>query len=211
MTFREDLLDGCRIAFAGGDGAAIVAELRRLGAWVDSLGKPATLHDEGSAAALHGEGSAAALDDEDAAAAWIAERLPLNGLVFDAGTVFAAGGEAGLRLALEQAWIAARAVATGALIGSERGGRLVFIAPRSDAGTYAHAARAALENLVRTLSVEWARFGVTAVAIAPGSQTTGEELGKLLCFLLSDAGGYYTGCRFELGAVADARNFISAS
>lgn len=202
MTFREDLLHGCRIAFAGGDGAAIVAELRRLGAWVDSLGDPATLRGEDTATGLH---------DEDAAAAWVADRLPLDGLVFDAGTVFADGGEAGLRVALEQTWIAARAVATGALIGSEGGGRLVFVAPRPDAGRHAQAARAALENLVRTLSVEWARFGVTSVAIAPGSPTTDEDLATLLCFLLSEAGGYYTGCRFELGAVANVRNFIAAS
>ncbi|MBV9807120.1 MAG: hypothetical protein JO286_08060, partial [Solirubrobacterales bacterium] len=47
-------------------------------------------------------------------------------------------------------------------------GKVLLIAPRSRAGSFAAAARAALENLARTLSVEWARYGATAVAVAPG-------------------------------------------
>jgi hypothetical protein len=48
--------------------------------------------------------------------------------------------------------------------------------------------------------VEWARYGVTAVALTPGVRTTGAELADVAGFLLSPAGGYYSGCRFELGA-----------
>ena len=66
---------------------------------------------------------------------------------------------------------------------------------------YARAARAALENLARTLSVEWARHEITAVALWPGQHTTDAEVAELACFLLSPAGGYFSGCRFELGAV----------
>jgi NAD(P)-dependent dehydrogenase (short-subunit alcohol dehydrogenase family) len=54
------------------------------------------------------------------------------------------------------------------MIESHIPGRLLFLAPAPDAGPHAPAARAALENLARTLSVEWARFGITAVAITPG-------------------------------------------
>ena len=141
---------------------------------------------------------------EDAAAAWVAERLPLHALVFDADASFGRGGEGGLLVALELAWVSARAVATGALIPAAGAGKLLFVAPRPDAGAHAGAARSALENLARTLSVEWARYEITAVAICPGPRTTDEEIATLVCFLLSEAGGYFTGCRFDLGEVAGA-------
>jgi NAD(P)-dependent dehydrogenase (short-subunit alcohol dehydrogenase family) len=102
---------------------------------------------------------------------------------------------------MEQAWRAVRAVATGALIEAETAGRVLLVAPRPAAGPHALAARAALENLARTLSVEWARHGITAVALWPGQHTTDAELAELACFLISPAGGYFSGCRFELGAV----------
>jgi NAD(P)-dependent dehydrogenase (short-subunit alcohol dehydrogenase family) len=127
--------------------------------------------------------------------------VPLHALVFDAGASFGSGGEAGLRAALELAWLSARAVATGALIEADGPGKLVFVAPRPDAGPHAQAARAALENLARTLSVEWARFTVTAVTIAPGPATTEHELAQLVGFLVSDAGAYLSGCRFDLGTL----------
>ena len=38
------------------------------------------------------------------------------------------------------------------------GGRIVYLAPPPDAGEHADAARAGLENLARTLSIEWARL-----------------------------------------------------
>jgi NAD(P)-dependent dehydrogenase (short-subunit alcohol dehydrogenase family) len=97
-----------------------------------------------------------------------------------------------------------RALATEALIDSSDPGRLVLVAPRPQAGPHAEAARAALENLARTLSVEWARHAITAVALWPGEATTDDELAELVCFLVSPAGAYFTGCRFELGAVATA-------
>jgi hypothetical protein len=192
VTFRDGLLSGRRVALAGETGAPIARELRRLGADVESVPD-------------------AAAADEDRASEWVSERLSLTALVFDAAAGFDAGGEPGLAAALERAWIMARAVATGALIGSDHAGALLFLAPRSDTGPYADAARAALENLARTLSVEWARFGVTAVAIWPGAETTDGELAALLSFLISDAGAYFTGCRFALGTVATPGAFISAS
>jgi NAD(P)-dependent dehydrogenase (short-subunit alcohol dehydrogenase family) len=101
---------------------------------------------------------------------------------------------------LPLAGLATRAVATGALIPGS-GGKVLLLAPRAGAGAHVDAVRAGLENLARTLSVEWARFAITVVAICPGSRTTDEELAGLVCFLLSPAGGYFSGCRFDLGAV----------
>ena len=62
---------------------------------------------------------------------------------------------------------------------------------------------AALENLARTLSVEWARYAITTVTIAPGSKTTEGELSELVCFLVSPGGEYLSGCLLELGAVGE--------
>jgi NAD(P)-dependent dehydrogenase (short-subunit alcohol dehydrogenase family) len=87
------------------------------------------------------------------------------------------------------------------LIPGGEGGKLLLVAPASDAGEHAEAVRAGLENLARTLSVEWARHRITAVAIAPGPETTDEQVAELLGYLLSPAGDYFTGCRLELGAI----------
>ena len=92
-----------------------------------------------------------------------AERIDV--LVVDAARGFGDGGLDGLRAALDGAWSAVRAVATQSWLeerGDGAGGKLVFVAPRADAGEHAAAAAAALENLARTLAVEWARFGVRA-------------------------------------------------
>ncbi len=187
MTFAAGLLDDRRVALAGGGGATrnTRARLRALGAHVDEV--PGDV-----------------LSDEDGAVGWARDRAPLHALVFDAGAGFGAGGADALRGTMEQAWRAVRAVATGALIDAPDPGRLLLFAPRPDAGAHAPAARAALENLARTLSVEWARYGITAVALWPGPDSTDAELAELACFLISPAGGYFTGCRFELGSVAVA-------
>ena len=187
MTLLPDLLRGVRVA-VGGDGSCATAAsdgLRALGATVDEL-------------------PVATLADEDAAAAWACERAPLDGLVYDAGAGFGTGGAEALRGTMELTWRAIRAVATGALIESGLPGRIVLVAPRPDAGPHAVAGRAALENLARTLSVEWARHQITAVVLWPGSATTDAALAQMTCFLLSPAGGYFSGCRFELDSVAVA-------
>jgi hypothetical protein len=49
--------------------------------------------------------------------------------------------------------------------------------------------------------VEWARYGIGTVAIAPGERTGEDELAELTCFLTSPAGEYLTGCVLTLGAV----------
>jgi NAD(P)-dependent dehydrogenase (short-subunit alcohol dehydrogenase family) len=126
-----------------------------------------------------------------------------DAIVYDAAPAFGEGGQAGLRDAPARGWTAIRDVATGALI-PRKSGKVVLIAPRPDAGAFAGAARAALENLARTLSVEWARYGITATVITPGNATTDDEIAQLVCFLVSPAGDYFSGCRFSLGVTASA-------
>jgi NAD(P)-dependent dehydrogenase (short-subunit alcohol dehydrogenase family) len=96
----------------------------------------------------------------------------------DGASLFAAaregaGGEprVALRACLDASWSVSRAVAQHTFLPDSRGGRIVYVAPFADAGEHADAARAGLENLARTLSIEWARHGVTTVAIAPGART----------------------------------------
>jgi NAD(P)-dependent dehydrogenase (short-subunit alcohol dehydrogenase family) len=103
---------------------------------------------------------------------------------------------------LDDTWAAVREAATGALIKRQAPSKLLLIAPRPDAGPMAGAARAGLENLVRTLSVEWARYEVTAVLIAPSANTTDEEIAAVTCFVVSEAGTYLSGCRLDLGLTA---------
>ncbi len=181
-VLREGLLEGRRVAIGGDPGAPIARELERLGASVEAVGD---------------------LSDDEAATAWARAHAPLHALVFDAGAAFGEGGEPGLRGALDATWAAVRALAAGAMIEDGADGKIVLIAP-GPGGTFADAVRAGLENLARTLSVEWARYAITVTAIAPGADTTGAQLGQLVAFLLSRGGDYYSGCRFELGAVIRA-------
>ena len=64
------------------------------------------------------------------------------------------------------------AVATKAMIPSGRGGKImnVTLSPHHGLPGMAHssAARAAVENLTRVLSIEWARFGIKLTALAAG-------------------------------------------
>jgi NAD(P)-dependent dehydrogenase (short-subunit alcohol dehydrogenase family) len=179
---RQGLLDGRAIALAGGVPPPLRDALGGLGARVEEL-------DLALEPGL----------DEERASAWAGSVGPLYSLVYDAGPAFGGGGPDGLRECLERGWVAVRGVATGALIPAGAG-KVVLIAPRPDAGSFAAAARDALENLARTLSVEWARYGVGTVAIAPGVSATDEEVAELVSFLVSPAGEYFTGCVFDLGA-----------
>jgi NAD(P)-dependent dehydrogenase (short-subunit alcohol dehydrogenase family) len=120
----------------------------------------------------------------------------------DAASV-AGACRAGLRACLDGAWQASHAVANAAFIEPRRPGRIVYVAPPSERGAdaeggLADAACAGLENLARTLSIEWARYQITAVAIAPGASTTGEEVAALCAYLASPAGAYFSGCLLDL-------------
>lgn len=137
--------------------------------------------------------------DEDALAAAVAAAPRVDTLVADAAPAFGTGGLAGLRAAVDGAFLTARAVAAAHWIDGPAGGRIVLVGPRPDAGEHAEAARAALENIARSVSVEWARFDVRATLVAPGPAAAQDELAAFVAFLASRAGGYYSGCRFDLG------------
>ena len=74
---------------------------------------------------------------------------------------------------------------------------MVYLAPAAG-GEHARAACAALENLARTLSIEWSRHGITTVALAPGAGTSPAEVAGLVAYLASPAGAYFSGCLLDL-------------
>ena len=111
-------------------------------------------------------------------------------------------GHRALRACMDGAWNATRAVVNRAFLAVEPShGRVVYLAPAPDAGSHADAARAGLENLARTLSTEWARHGITTVTIAPGRQTSPDELATLVAYLASPGGAYFSGCLLDLRGV----------
>jgi len=116
--------------------------------------------------------------------------------------VFDGSETGGMQAVLDGAWLTVRPVARGAMI-DHGGGLVVLLAPRPGSPE-AEAARAGLENMARTLSVEWARFAVRPVAILPGDATSPAEVAELVAFLASPAGEYYSGCAFTLGTVRTA-------
>ncbi len=135
-------------------------------------------------------------------------------LVFDGAGVFAHGGAHGeppaqrtprgaLSACLDAAWEVTHAVVNAAFLPAERPGRIVYLAPAPDAGTHAEPARAGLENLARTLSIEWARYAITTVTIAPGAETSGGEVAALVAYLASPAGAYFSGCQLDLRGPAE--------
>jgi hypothetical protein len=130
--------------------------------------------------------------DEERALQWAEAAAPVNALVCS----IAGGLEE-----VERAWTAIRAVAVGALIPAGAG-TIVLLAPRPGTVSHGDAVRAALENLARTLSVEWARYGITTTAIWPGARTAEDDLATVVAYLIGPAGAYFSGCRLELDAAA---------
>jgi hypothetical protein len=92
--------------------------------------------------------------------------------------------------ALDEAWDAIRAH----MLPPNKGLIVLLAPPRGDA--HADAARAGLENLARTLSIEWARYEIRPVAILQGGDE--DATAELVAFLASKAGAYYAGCAFTL-------------
>ncbi len=147
----------------------------------------------------------AALDAAVAAVVGEAGRIDL--LAVDGAGLFvqaiAQGGDghAALRACVDSAWNATRAVVNGAFLPVEPSPparRIVYLAPAPDAGAHAPAACAGLENLARTLSIEWARHGITTVTVAPGVRTPAGEVAALTAYLASPAGAYFSGCLLDL-------------
>jgi citronellol/citronellal dehydrogenase len=141
----------------------------------------------------------------------------LDVLVIDAASLFDAAGDATRALSsawsaqgaqaaeramlvgsLQASWNITHAVANRAFLAPQRPGRIVYVSPAPDAGSHAEAARAGLENLARTLSIEWARHMLTPVAIAPGERTAPGEVAALTAYLASPAGASFSGCQLDL-------------
>src|SRR5204863_5328408 len=136
-----------------------------------------------------GSGESEALDirDPDAVDAFVDGVLERHGrvdlLVNNAGGQFLGPAEAispkGFRTVIELnvqgTWQMTHAAATKAFI-PQRSGKVVSVtlSPHHGMPGMAHsgAARAAVENMMRTLSVEWARFGITLCAVAAGQFDT---------------------------------------
>ncbi len=146
---------------------------------------------------------------DELVAATLAEIGAIDMLVVDAAGLFAARraeSDAGLETSardalvgvLQSSWNITCAVVNQAYLAQERPGRIVYLAPTPDAGAHAGAACAGLENLARTLSIEWSRHAVTPVTIAPAADTKGEEVAMLTAYLASPAGAYFSGCLLDL-------------
>jgi len=192
---RPGVLDGATILLARGPGAAPLGEAlagacASLGAGVHVC--EAQLQDGRYADADDGALGGAPLQAVDL-------------LAVDAGSLIdavdgaggALEGQDGLIAAMDAVWSLTQAVADEAFIAPGRPGRIVYLAP--PAGTpLAHAAVAALENLARTLSIEWARYRVTTVAVAPGADTTPGRVAAVAAYLASPAGAYFSGCLLDL-------------
>lgn len=151
---------------------------------------------------------------EELVRAALAEIGAIDMLVVDAASLFAArsaGSRDALVGALESSWNVTKAVVNQAYLERERPGRIVYLAPAPDAGPHTGAACAGLENLARTLSIEWARYAVTPVTIAPAADTKGEEVAMLTAYLASPAGAYFSGCLLDLRGPGLARGTTTAA
>jgi citronellol/citronellal dehydrogenase len=241
QIFREGLLDGqvCVVSGAGtGLGRETALELARLGATVaicgrraEPLAETAQRIEEHGGTAFTGEVD---IRDEEAVGGFmdrVLERYErIDTLVNNAGGQFLSPAEAispkGFRTVIELnvvgTWLMTHAVATKAFI-PQGGGKVlsVTLSPHNGMPGMVHsgAARAAVENMTRTLSVEWARFAIRLTALAAGqfgTETmrtkypkevvegvprtvplqrlgTEEEWAWLVAYLASPAGDFYSG------------------
>jgi NAD(P)-dependent dehydrogenase (short-subunit alcohol dehydrogenase family) len=249
--FRPGLLDGqvCVVSGAGsGLGRATALELVRLGAVVIGCGRREEPLAETAALAaeLPGAFEREAMDIREEEAV---ERLfdgvldrheRLDVLVNNAGGQFMSPAEAitpkGFRtvidLNVQGTWLMTHAAATKAFI-PQGGGKVlsVTLSPHNGMPGMVHsgAARAAVENMMRTLAVEWARFGIKTCALAAGQFATetlltkypqvvvdnlersipigraghAEEMAWLVAYLASPAGDFFSGTTITIDGARD--------
>ncbi|HET8821282.1 MAG TPA: SDR family oxidoreductase [Thermoleophilaceae bacterium] len=248
--FQAGLLDGQVAVVTGGGsglGRATALELAALGARVVVCGRRAEPLEETAAAADGGGVEALVCDirEEDQVEAFVSSVLDRHGridlLVNNAGGQYMTPAEditpkgfrTVIRLNVEGTWLMTHAVATRAMIPQDRGGKIVNVtlSPHHGLPGMAHssAARAAVENLTRVLSIEWARFGIRLTALAAGhfgTETlrtkypaavvegvagtvplqrlgTEEEFAWLVAFLASPAGDYFSGAVLTIDGARD--------
>lgn len=198
QLLRAGVLDGTAILLAcptsrptgGTCGAAVLEDCTGLGARVGGCGL------------LDGDGRSLDEAAVDAAVDGALAKLgSIDVLVVDGGALFAAAGpqtRQGLLVCLDASWNVTRAVVNRAFLAREASGRIVYLAPAPGDGAHAEAARAGLENLARTLSIEWSRYQVTTVTVAPGADTRPADVAAVVAYLSSPAGAYFSGCLLDL-------------
>lgn len=249
--FRDGLLDG-RVAVVSGAGTGLgretALELARLGATVCGCGRreepltgTATLAEE-----LPGTFEYGTLDirDEQGVEEFVGGVVERHGridtLVNNAGGQFLSPAESitpkGFRTVIDLnvtgTWLMTHAAAARAFIPQSHGKILsITLSPHNGMPGMVHsgAARAAVENMMRTLSIEWSRFGIRTCAIAPGQFATdtfvskypreivdsidrtiplgrtgeSEEIAWLVAFLASDAGDFHSGSVITVDGARD--------
>jgi citronellol/citronellal dehydrogenase len=248
--FAPSLLDGQVAIVSGGGsglGRATALELAALGARVVVCGRRLEPLEETVAAAEGGRCQARACDirEEGQVESLVDEVVRTHGhidlLVNNAGGQYLTPAEditpkgfrTVIRLNVEGTWLMTHAVATKAMIPSDRGGKIVNVtlSPHHGLPGMAHssAARAAVENLTRVLSIEWARFGIRLTALAAGAFATEtfrtkyprpvvdgvagtvplgrlgteEEFAWLVAYLASPAGDYFSGAVLTIDGARD--------
>ena len=191
--FAPDVLAGQVAIVTGGGsglGRATAIELTACGARVVVCGRRLEPLEETAGMCEAGRCDALTCDirEEDQVAALVDAVLERHGrvdlLVNNAGGQFLTPAEeitpkgfrTVIRLNVEGTWLMSHAVATKAMIPEGRGGKIVNVtlSPHHGLPGMAHSstARAAVENLTRVLSIEWARFGITLTALAAGHFAT---------------------------------------
>jgi citronellol/citronellal dehydrogenase len=249
--FAPDLLKGqvCLVSGGGsGLGRASARELAWLGAEVVICGRrPEPLEETAHLIReTGGEVHPVAMDirDEEAVDALVDQVLERHGrldvLVNNAGGQFLSPAEAispkGFRTVIELnvvgTWLMTHAAATKAFI-PQGGGKVlsVTLSPHNGMPGMVHsgAARAAVENMMRTLAIEWARHGVKLCALAAGqfdTETlrtkypkvfvenlagtvplarlgTEEEWAWLVAYLASPAGDFFSGTTITMDGARD--------
>jgi citronellol/citronellal dehydrogenase len=248
--FQPGLLDGQVAVVSGGGsglGRATALELAALGARVVVCGRREEPLEETAAAADGGRVEARVCDirEEDQVESFVDGVVERHGridvLVNNAGGQYMTPAEditpkgfrTVIRLNVEGTWLMTHAVATRAMIPEARGGKIVNVtlSPHHGLPGMAHssAARAAVENLTRVLSIEWARFGIRMTALAAGhfaTETlrtkypkqvvegvagtvplqrlgTEEEFAWLVAFVASPGGDYLSGAVLTIDGARD--------
>jgi citronellol/citronellal dehydrogenase len=249
--FAPGLLDGrvCLVSGAGtGLGRATALELAALGATVVGCGRRPEPLEQTAATIADGGGRADAVPtdirDAEAVAELIDGTLERHGrldvLVNNAGGQFLSPAESispkGFRTVVELnvqgTWQMTHAAATKAFI-PQRSGKVVSVTVSPHHGmpgmVHTGAARAAVESMMRTLSIEWARFGVRLCAVAAGQFDTEvlrtkypkevsenvartvplgrlgteDEMAWLIAFLASPAGDFFSGAVLTIDGARD--------